>query len=177
MKNRCSLAAAVTVFLFGCSDADPVGLTPTDEALAFSGGETQMRQVTEFTMFLQQETILNPGACIRVDGDGTLHFRGCETVADVTGDFVGVEFATIHLVVDVNGNGQAGGSATFNLTHDDFGSGTFEGQFEGPIVAGEFRGHAQARGPAGDFVGLKMDAISTNTQAAPRPFVVTGTIR
>ena len=182
MKNRFSLAAAVAVavFLFGCSDADPVGLTLTDGALAFSKGETQRRQVTEFTMFLGQDNILNPGECIRVDKQGTLHLRGCKFVASVTGDFEGVEHATLHLVQHADGHGQAGGSATFEMCHvaGDLGCGIFEGTFEGPIVAGVgFRGHVQARGTAGDFVGLKVQATSTNTPEAPRPFVVTGTIR
>jgi len=174
MKNRFSLGAAVgvTVFLFGCSDADPVGLTPADGALAFS------RQVTEFTMFLGQETLLNPGECIRVDKHGTLHLRGCQFVAAVTGDFEGVETATLHLVQHADGHGQAGGSFTFDMCHVDLGCGIFEGTFEGPIVAGVgFRGHAQWRGTGGDFVGLHVQATSTNSPAAPRPFVVTGTIR
>ena len=176
MKNRFSLGAAVgvTVFLFGCSDADPVGLTPADGALAFS------RQVTEFTMFLGQETLLNPGECIREDKQGTLHLRGCEADAPVTGDFEGVEHSTLHLVLHADGHGQAGGSFTFDLCHvaGDLGCGIFEGTFEGPIVAGVgFRGHVEMRGTGGDFVGLKVQATSTNTPEAPRPFVVTGTIR
>ena len=175
MKNRFSLGAAVgvTVFLFGCSDADPVGLTPADGALAFS------RQVTEFTMFLDDDEILNP-ECIRVDKHGTVHLRGCEFVAFVTGDFVGVETATLHLVQHADGHGQGGGSVTFDLCHvaGDLGCGIFEGTFEGPIVAGVgYRAHVQMRGTGGDFVGLKVQATSTNTPEAPRPFVVTGTIR
>ena len=181
MKNRFSLAAAVAVavFLFGCSDADPVAPTLADGALTLSKGSTQRRQVTEFTMFLGAETILNFGECFRVD-NGTTHLRGCETTAVVTGDFEGIELATLHVVAPPGGHGQAGGTFTFDLCHvaGDLGCGIFEGNFEGPIRAGVgFRGHVQGRGTAGDFVGLKMQATSTNTPEAPRPFVVVGTIR
>jgi len=53
-----------------------------------------------------------------------------------------------------------------------------EGTFEGPTIAGVgFRGHVEMRGTGGAFVGLKIQATSTNTPEAQRPFVVTGTIR
>ena len=185
MKNRFSLAAAVavTVFLFGCSDADPVGLTPTDEAVAFSGGETQMRQVTEFTMFLQEEFVLNPVECISVDNQGTLHFRACKTTTEVTGDFVGTELTTLYLVVDADGNGHARGSFTFfPMCHVDLGCGTLEGNFAGRIVAGVLLGaHTYSRGTGGDFIGLHVQGTSTNVAGLPtpsglRPFEVTGIV-
>ena len=176
MKNRFSLAAAVAVavLLFGCSDADPVGPTLADGALALSKASS-----TEFTMFLGAETVLNP-ECISVDKKGTLRLRNCESVAPITGDFEGVQPATFSIVVHADGNGHARGSFTFEMCHvaGDLGCGIFEGRFKGPIRAGVgFLARVRARGTGGDFVGLKMQATSTNTPEAPRPFVVAGTIR
>ena len=170
-------AFALVAMVAACTE----GTAPDVSQPLFRHGGDHM-PVTEFTLFLaaETETILNPQECIRVDKKGTLHLRNCEFVASITGDFEGVEHATLDLVQHADGNGHARGSFTLDMCHmaGDLGCGIFEGHFAGPIVAGVgFRGHVKARGTDGDFVGLRMDATSTNTPEAPRPFVVTGTIR
>ena len=176
MKNRLPLTvllSAAVIMVSACGEEGPVSPSLTSQPqLHKAGTGTSVMSVLDLSDPSQPT---NAAECIRVDADGTVHFRRCEFNGPITGDLVGFEpIAVVDLTIDAFGNGRAKGSFVFDVCHATLGCGLFEGRFRGPITAGMAEFKVKARGTSGDFVGLKLRGI--NTSPGLNIFTLNGTI-